>query len=154
MGQDIKDTWNLFITKRWLIFMPIVAQTAYNIAVLGSLMIKMIVETMDDEEWDDQKKNSIALLCMVALGIGEVVGSSIFGLVQDKCSMTVSLYVGLLFQILGLGTMISYTLKFSFDPYLCTAMTFTWGAQDAACVIFMNCICGFQFESKTVPFAV
>ena len=61
--------------------MPIVAQTAFNVAIFGSLMIKMIVETMANEEWDDQKKNSTALLCMVGLGVGEIVGSLIFGLV-------------------------------------------------------------------------
>ena len=81
MTQDIKDTWNLFISKRWLIFMPIIAQTAFNVSIFGSVMIKMIVETMVNEEWDDQKKNSTALLCMIGLGVGEIVGSLIFGYV-------------------------------------------------------------------------
>ena len=154
MGQDIRDTWNLFVSKRMLIFMPIVAQTAFTVSIYGSLMIKIIVETMVDEAWDDQKKNSTALLCMVGLGVGEIAGSLILGIVLDKCSMTVSVFVGLLINMLGLGTLIIYTLKFSFDPYLCTVMTFTMGMQDCAGKIFSNCICGFQFESKTVPFAV
>ena len=68
--------------------------------------------------------------------------------------MTVTIFVGLLIHIIGLGTMIMYTLAFSFNPYWCTVMTFTWGVQDGTAIIFMNCICGFQFESKTVPFAV
>ena len=44
-------------------------------------MIKMIVETMANEEWDDQKKNSTALLCMIGLGVGEIFGALVFGLV-------------------------------------------------------------------------
>ena len=106
-------------------------------------MIKMIVETMKDEDWDDAKKNYMALMCMVGLGAGEIVGSIIFGRVQDSCSMTVTLACGLLFHVIGITTLIIYTIRFSFNVYLCVAVTFTWGMQDASGIIYMNCICGF-----------
>jgi hypothetical protein len=33
-------------------------------------------------------------------------------------------------------------------------LTFFWGVHDSGVTNFFLCICGFQFESKTVPFSV
>jgi hypothetical protein len=33
-------------------------------------------------------------------------------------------------------------------------MNFCWGMQDAGVNVYSDCICGFQFESETLPFSV
>ena len=133
--------------------MPVIAQSAFSKAIWGTLYIKMITETME-EDWDESEKNSMVLLCMTALGVGEIVGSIIFARLQDSCSMTVTLGVILLITLVGCFLNMFYVIVFVFNPYLCTAMTFAWGMQDAAVICLINTMCGFEFESKTTPFSV
>ena len=109
---------------------------------------------MEAEDWDETKKNSMALLCMTALGVGELAGSIIFARVQDSCSMTVTLGIILVITIAGCIFNILYVVIFVFNIYLCISMTFVWGMQDACVICLINTMCGFEFESKTTPFSV
>ena len=137
-----------------LLMMPIIAQTSFSLGIYGSVFIKMIIETMEGEDWDEPKKNSMALFCMTALGVGAIVGSFIFGRVQDSCGMTVTIYVCLVIAVIACSMCIIYAIHFTFNIYLCIAMTFTWGMQDATGILLMHCLCGFEFDSKTTPFSV
>ena len=38
----------------------------------------------DEEGWDDSKRDQYALLAMIGLGAGEIVGAMIFGRIQDS----------------------------------------------------------------------
>ena len=59
---------------------PSVALGAYNVGVYASIYIKMMVKSMENRpEWSQQDKTSYALMCMLGLGVGEVLGSLIFG---------------------------------------------------------------------------
>ena len=109
---------------------------------------------MEAEDWDEPKKNSIALLCMVGLGVGELVGSTIFARMQDTCGMTVTLGVLFIMTVIAGTLNIIYAVIFVFNIYLCIAMVFVFGVQDACIVCLINTMCGFEFESKTVPFSV
>ena len=97
---------------------------------------------------------SMAMLCMIALGVGEVIGALIFSRVQDSCNKTVSLGVILAITIVACIVSIIYIIEFKFNIYICIAMTFTWGMQDASVICLLNTLCGFEFDSKTTPFSV
>ena len=79
---------------------------------------------MEAEDWDEPKKNSIALLCMVGLGVGELVGSTIFARMQDTCGMTVTLGVLFIMTVIAGTLNIIYAVIFVFNIYLCIAMVF------------------------------
>ena len=42
----------------------------------------------------------------------------------------------------------SYSLPFAF------MMNFAWGMQDSGVNVYSDCLCGFEFESETLPFSV
>ena len=63
------------MSKRMRILMPVIAQSAFSKAIWGTLYIKMITETME-EDWDESEKNSMVLLCMTALGVGSSSSSA------------------------------------------------------------------------------
>mmetsp|Transcript_28952 Transcript_28952/g.38587 ORF Transcript_28952/g.38587 Transcript_28952/m.38587 type:complete len:80 (+) Transcript_28952:788-1027(+) len=65
---------------------PTMILTALNLGIFASVFIKMMVDTMDDKkDWSDQDQTSNALLCMLGLGTGEIIGSIVFGRITDKC---------------------------------------------------------------------
>ena len=73
--------WN----KRLAALYPLMGAAAINIAIYSSVFVRMLVDTMDDiTKWDDAEKTSNALLCMLGLGAGEIIGSLVFGKVTDK----------------------------------------------------------------------
>lgn len=90
---------------------------------------------------------------MIVLGIGEIIGAMIFGRVIDKFGKK----AGVLFVLIT--TMIAFVFvfiviglyKFSILDYF---LTFFWGIQDSALNNMLNCILGFEYESKIVPFSI
>mmetsp|Transcript_18308 Transcript_18308/g.25368 ORF Transcript_18308/g.25368 Transcript_18308/m.25368 type:complete len:129 (-) Transcript_18308:97-483(-) len=104
-------------------------------------------------DWDDSKVNARALLAMVALGIGEIVGAILTGFVQDKYGYRIMIIFSLILTIIAFIILIAYNQKFVYGP-ITFFMTLTWGMQNSATNTFLYCVCGFQFESKTKPFSV
>ena len=51
---------------------------AINLGIYSSVFAKMMTETMSNRtDWTSDEKTAKALLCMVALGLGEVLGSPV-----------------------------------------------------------------------------
>ena len=46
ISQDIKETWELFISKRMLCFSPLILQSAFNLGIQASVFVKMMEDTM------------------------------------------------------------------------------------------------------------
>ena len=59
VSQDIKETWDLFISKRMLCLMPLIIQSAFNLGIQASVFVKMMESTMktDAEGWDSSKRD-------------------------------------------------------------------------------------------------
>ena len=128
--------------------------TALNLGIMSSVFIKMMVDTMNDEVWSDQKKDSNALFCMIALGVGEIVGSLAFGYITDNFSLNQIGLFNVIACSVGYGVLILYGIIYDFSFYLSILMTFTWGVQDSGINCLLNSLLGFQFASKTTPFSV
>jgi predicted MFS family arabinose efflux permease len=64
---------------------------------------------------------------MVGLGLGEIVGSNVFGYVQDHCSNKASAFFCLVLTVGGIGVCFSYVIHFTFSMGFGVAMTFIWG---------------------------
>lgn len=63
--------------------LPLILWSGTSIAIFSSLFVPMISNTMN-QDWSDSKMNSQALLAMISLGIGEIIGALISGGIQDK----------------------------------------------------------------------
>ena len=108
----------------------------------------------DEEGWDSSKRDQFALLAMVGLGVGEIVGAMGFGKVQDNTSIKVQIAINMLSAVVGFGILMGFTIRYEFNLVFGFAMTFFWGISDGMLNTLINCVLGFQFDSKTTPFSV
>ena len=116
------------MNSRMAILYPAMVSTALNLAILSSVFIKMMVDTMDDRtEWTDQTKDSNALFCMIALGVGEIVGSMAFGYITDHYTTNRTGLINIIACSVGYGFLILYGAIYDFSFYLGILMTFSWG---------------------------
>ena len=126
--EDIKQTFAMFSDKRIATLYPLIFSTALNLAILSSVFIKMMVATMDDRtDWSDQDKDSNALLVMIALGVGEILGSLVFGKITDTFTTKNTIKVNMLACTVGYAFIILYGAIYDFKYYLGILMTFSWG---------------------------
>ena len=142
--EDIKQTFTMLMNGRMATLYPLMVSTALNLGILSSVFIKMMVDTMDDRtEWGDQDKDSKALLVMIALGVGEVLGSKVFGYITDKCETKKTVLLNMLACTVGYAILILYGAIYDFTFYLGILMTFSWGIQDAGINCLLNSLLGF-----------
>lgn len=154
--EDIKETFKMLSDRRIRALYPLMFSTALNLGILSSVFIKMMVQTMKDSkpEWSDSDQTSNALLCMLGLGSGEIIGSLVFGRITDACKTNTTILVNLGAATVGYGCLILYGAIYEFSFPLAILMTFTWGVQDAGVNCLISSLLGFQFLSKTTPFSV
>ena len=117
--------------------------------------MKKTEQVSDEDSKDgDREKTSDALICMLGLGVGEILGSMLFGKITDKCKFRSSILLNIVALTFGYASLIMYTAKYEFTFTMAFTMTFFWGLQDAAINCFLSSFLGFQFASKTTPFSV
>lgn len=88
------------------------------------------------------------------LGLGEIVGSPFYGKILDRFghrTMIISCIGGF---FVAVSAIISYVEVFKFNMWAAVAVCFLWGFQEAGLGVFLSCVMGFEFASKTKPFAV
>lgn len=142
--EDIKQTFTMLMNGRMATLYPLMVSTALNLGILSSVFIKMMVDTMDDRtEWGDQDKDSKALLVMIALGVGEVIGSKVFGYITDKFETKKTVLINMLACTVAYAILVLYGAIYDFTFYLGILMTFTWGIQDAGINCLLNSLLGF-----------
>ena len=90
---------------------------------------------------------------MIGLGTGEILGGTCFGRIRDKLGNYVALCLELVLLAGGITLVIIVNERNVYD-WTAHAMTFVYGLQDAGLNTFINCILGFEFESKITPFCV
>ena len=54
----------------------------------------------------------------------------------------------------AVSAIVSYVEVFKFNMWAAAAVCFFWGFQEGGLGVFLSCVMGFEFESKTKPFAV
>ena len=129
MKQDIKETCKLVARFRMAMLYPIMLSTALNVGIFSSVFVKMMTDTMEETrpEWDSTEKTSKALLCMLGLGVGEIVGSLAFGRILDKCSLTWMVIIQCLAVTIAFGLLIVYGIQYEFTFVGAVAMTTSFG---------------------------
>ena len=77
---------------------------------------------------------------------------------MGKILDTLGLKRMLLLNIALVATSISLLVLFNeigvFTTWWGCLVCFCWAFQESSCGLFMNAMCGFQWESKTTPFSV
>lgn len=104
--------------------------------------------------WESQERLSASLMILCGLGIGECVGSEVIGYIQDHVGNRACHYTCLSLALIGTATVIWYIWYMTFSWVNGVVLCTVWGIQDGAVNVMLDCILGFQFDSKRTPFSV
>lgn len=108
---------------------------------------------LDFPDWSTNKKLEYSLLAMIPLGLGEVLGGFMLGFVIDKWNQKAGVAFCILTAAVALALVLGWIGLWKFYP-LAFIVTFFWGIHDSAFVNFLNCVLGFEFDSKIIPFSI
>ena len=147
------------VSAKMMMVMPLIIFSAISLSVFAGVFISLMNRCMansldlDPEFANTAHKNKTALLAMTLLGAGEIFGGLIVGRIRDTKGNRIALLSEMCLLAIGIGMVIwlNESNKFNWVAYM---MTFFWGLQDAGLNCFINCVLGFEFESKLTPFAV
>ena len=144
--------------KRMLKFVPLIMTSGICIASNAGILVPLLTMTMSNtlrsQDWSEQVTNQHALVALSVLGLGEIVGSLFYGRVLDRFghkAIIISCMIGI---VVAVSAVIAYVIFFKFYMWAAVAVCFLWGFQEAGLGVFLSCVMGFEFTSKTKPFAV
>lgn len=92
---------------RTMKYIPIIIWSAASLGVLSGLFIPFICSTMPPD-WNNAKQTKYSLLCMVFLGVGEIVGAIVIGKAQDRLGSKKVIYVHLCLVTVAFAVVIYY----------------------------------------------
>ena len=122
---------------------PSIALVSYNLSVYSAFFIKIMVQSMEKKPWTQQDKTSNALLCMLGLGSGEILGSLLFGSIMDRLSYKQTIFINIITLSISFAIMIVYSVKLDFSYTLACIMSLSWGVQDAGINCLITSLLGF-----------
>jgi MFS family permease len=143
------------MSKRMLHITPMIIWTAISSSIYGSIIISLMTRAMvSNPKFDTQNHNEEALLAMVMLGIGMILGGWITGGIRDRLGNRICVLTCITFMIIAMTALIWFNENNFFTFLTSYSMCLLFGIQDSGIQCFVNCILGFEFESKILPFSV
>ena len=136
--MSLRDTYKGVLTlsksPKMLSFIPYCAWTAFSLSYYSGILVLEISCTIDNENCgakDPENTNEKAMLAMVALGVGSMLGGQLIGQIIDhKGSKTACLAVIAIMVVLG-ATTITFLAVNTYNVIVFFT-TFMWGFQDSA----------------------
>ena len=92
---------------------------------------------MQSQNYSDQEQNYLALLATVSFGVGEIIGSVIWGIITDKCSTKITILSNILMFLIANIALFAFNYHGHFSLFFASVMTFTYGMQDAAIAVYI-----------------
>lgn len=92
----------MMVKPKMLLCQPLIIWSGISTAIFGSMFVSLMTTGMksdfanhpDDEKYadfkDEKGRNQTALLTMVLLGIGEIIGGQLVGTIKDKIGVKVA----------------------------------------------------------------
>jgi len=94
------------------------------------------------------------LIALSVLGLGEILGSILFGKLLDKFGYKVMMYSCFGTLIVTIAFVCLYIAVFKFYMWTAAWICFLWGVSESGIGVFLQSVMGFEFESKTTTFAI
>ncbi len=132
---------------------PLILWTGISQATYSGCFVPMINSGMNDKDWSANRKLSMSLYAMIPLGASEILGSLLHGRILDRHGNKAGVMWCMATLVGALVLVFVYLNIFEFGV-VAFVMTFMWGLHDSALSNQANCILGFEFESKILPFAI
>jgi predicted MFS family arabinose efflux permease len=100
--------------------------SGFNIS-MSTLFIPLMSQHMINMPNTEAKKSQLAMLAMISVGVGEILGSFVFGRIQDKCSIPVVVSANCAMVLLSFSGLFWFHNAGDFNFFLASLMTFLWG---------------------------
>ena len=154
MAQEIASTVKLLYNRKMMYINMQLSLTGISIAYWSGMLTPIMILSLNDRtNLDDNHKTRLALFGMIAFGFGEMFGGYIMGVFIDNLGSKVGSVKCIILCILT--TAITYiSIDVNEYNYVSYTMCFFWGYFDGCINIHCLQIMGFQFVSKSEPFAV
>jgi len=125
--QDVTETFRLMVSKRMLKLTPLILWTALSQAIISSVLVPLMTDTMDSKTWSPAEKNKYCLLSLVGQGTGEILGAILHGYVQDTFSDRVTCLMCMGLSTAACGVEFAFVAHFDFTLWFGVIMCFCWG---------------------------
>lgn len=99
----------------------------------------------------DNEKNAYALFALSALGVGEVLGGIVTGLVIDRCGLFFTIFAAIVIYLL-MAFMVYLNLTMLKYGVISFALTFIVGLSDSLINVINFRVLGHEFENSSEPF--
>eukprot|EP00347_Sterkiella_histriomuscorum_P015929 403355148 len=153
--ENVKQIIVFMVSKRMRFFILEIGWTGFSISYFSGMLVLIMTSSMNGQEIDGQKQYEYAMLAMVALGIGEIIGSQSMGFLVDKFGSKKSVLFNISLIVLMVIFTFVYLINFTFNWPLALIMCFLWGLQDGAINTHCMEMLGFEFENNSAEaFAV
>ena len=114
--------------------LPMIVWSAMSLSVTGGILIPLMTRAMNNSYNPilGDRQNEIALFTMTFLGVGEIVGGPLTGLIRDKCGNRVA-YFFVITLIIGSVILVAvFNRKNNYDKgQWAFPMCFVWGLMDS-----------------------
>lgn len=101
----------MLISSRMLKLTPLIMWTSLSNAVIPSIYVPMMTDSITQFEAPEEK-NKYCLLALVGLGVGEIIGATIFGYVQDHSSNKLTSLFCMVLTTVGLAVSLSFAIHY------------------------------------------
>eukprot|EP00347_Sterkiella_histriomuscorum_P023537 403334265 len=150
LKEVVKSLWNLFVQKRFRLFIPQLLWTGISIAFFSGNLVELMSLTIQGGEQDKFKQSMAA---MILFGVGEIFGCFFIGLIVDKFGSKIASLCLIVIMIMMTVTTLVYCLLWEFG-WLAFLMCFLWGFQDSSVNTHSQEILGFEFDNNYEPYSV
>jgi sugar phosphate permease len=99
--------------------------SAISLAIFSAIFIPLFKDTMTGKSETNQTKD--ALISMSMLGIGSMVGSGLWGYLQDKIKEKATAVCNLVTLGVAIAVLIIYNVNGKYSMWLSFILTFCWG---------------------------
>eukprot|EP00347_Sterkiella_histriomuscorum_P006770 403351494 len=152
--DDFQDTINLLKSPRMLQVIPLMMQTSISMVAATANFLPMMYITLENEpDMNDQLKFKTCLMALLPLGLGGMLGGSIFGQILDKFKHRFTLYFSITLLLSAYTVLFVQVYLWKFNSLL-YILSLIWGFQDSFQNNFVQCVCGFEFDSNLTPFSI
>lgn len=124
--QSLAETVKLFFSERIMALQGLFLASGFNES-MATLFIPLMVSHMQSMPRTEAYKDRQAMLAMVCVGVGEIIGSAVFGRIQDNHSMKAVVVANVVVLLAAFGLMIAFHLQSEFSFWLACMMTLAWG---------------------------
>ena len=123
-----------------------------SISIYTGLIVPIVFNSLHFE-YNSATLLKMSMMTMCGLGLGEIVGGILMGIIVDKIGAKKSSLINSILILIQTILVCAY-IEIDNYSFLAYVMTFAWGVQDSSVSIHLDAILGFEFESNKEPFAI